>query len=192
MARKGTGAGARGGSANLTWPQAQKLVAALGREAHLARRVETERRRLGWSQETLAREMTKAGCPLPQSAISKIEKPASGGRRAITVEEAIAFSKVFDLPLVELVLPEKAMGSSRVLTALAEGPDRLRDLIVAQQAYESILAGLARDLRADSSWVEDIEADLAEERESLEEAGLSLKDSMRTRFLLDVLEAAKA
>src|SRR5688572_2896586 len=41
-------------------------------EENMAARVAWEMRRRGWSQERLAREMAEAGCPLHQSAISKI------------------------------------------------------------------------------------------------------------------------
>jgi transcriptional regulator with XRE-family HTH domain len=81
-------------------------------EDGLARRVSAERERLGWSQEKLAREMENAGHPIHQSAISKIEKRR--GRRQITVDEALGFSKVFSIPLPDLLLPPE-LAASRVL-----------------------------------------------------------------------------
>lgn len=75
-------------------------------EENIAARIEWEMRRRGWSQERLAKEMTDAGCPMHQSAISKIIKPGKGvKRRAITVNEAVAFARVFEVPLDELQLP---------------------------------------------------------------------------------------
>jgi transcriptional regulator with XRE-family HTH domain len=89
----------------ISWAEGHRLIEKVGGEDHLALRVTTERNRLGLSQEKLAEAMVAAGCPVPQSAISKIENPGRGGRRAISVEEAIAFAKVFDVPLGELLLP---------------------------------------------------------------------------------------
>lgn len=75
-------------------------------EENVALRIAWEMRRRGWSQERMAQELTNAGCPTHQSAISKIINPRpDGSRRAITVDEAIALARVFDIPLEELPLP---------------------------------------------------------------------------------------
>jgi len=87
-------------------------------EANLARRVEYERRRRGWSQERLATQMVRAGVPVHQSAISKIERTTD--RRAITVDEALAFARVFDLPVVEMLKPVEAAMSEEVARLFAE------------------------------------------------------------------------
>src|SRR5262249_8645434 len=70
-------------------------------EANLARRIVFERERRGWSQGDLAREVTKAGYPLHQTAIWKIERGQP--RRRITVSEAVALAKVFDTDVAELL-----------------------------------------------------------------------------------------
>ncbi|MFG1943330.1 helix-turn-helix domain-containing protein [Nonomuraea sp. NPDC048826] len=75
-------------------------------EENVALRIAWEMRRRGWSQERMAQELTNAGCPTHQSAISKIVNPRpDGSRRAISVDEAIALSRVFGVPLEELPLP---------------------------------------------------------------------------------------
>lgn len=63
------------------------------RQDHLrvAARVAWERRRRKWSGRTLAERMTEVGCPMDQSAISKLE----GGKRGISVEELVGFALVF-------------------------------------------------------------------------------------------------
>lgn len=72
-------------------------------EENFARRIEYEMDRRQWSQERVAREMNRAGCPIHQSAISKITRPRRGiSRRSITLEEAVSFSRVFDLALDEM------------------------------------------------------------------------------------------
>ncbi|MFI7461852.1 helix-turn-helix domain-containing protein [Nonomuraea sp. NPDC049646] len=78
-------------------------------EENVALRLAWEMRRRGWSQDRMAQEMTKAGCPTHQSAISKIVNPKPGvPRRSISVAEMIAMSAVFNVPLQELPLPREA------------------------------------------------------------------------------------
>lgn len=175
-----------GGSARLTWPEAHKLVTALGREDYLAERIEAERRARGWSQERLAVEMTNAGCPLPQSAISKIEKPARGGRRAITVGEAITFSRVLDIPLVELVLPVGAMGHASVLKDLADGPSLRSAAESAREHYESVVRRLAERMRGDTMWLDTLKNQLEHALADAEEQGRAPENSPRVMFLRDV------
>jgi transcriptional regulator with XRE-family HTH domain len=75
-------------------------------ERLLASRVKELRVNRGWTQADLAREMTAAGCPIHQTAVSRIEKPSTtDGRRAIMLDEAIAFARVFEVPLGRLVSP---------------------------------------------------------------------------------------
>ncbi|GAA4517880.1 helix-turn-helix domain-containing protein [Nonomuraea ferruginea] len=75
-------------------------------EENVALRIAWEMRRRGWSQERMAQELTHAGCPTHQSAISKIVNPKpDGSRRAISVDEAIALARVFGIALEELPLP---------------------------------------------------------------------------------------
>jgi transcriptional regulator with XRE-family HTH domain len=82
--------------------------------------------------------MTKAGAPMNQSAIWKIEngKP----RRRITVDEAIAFAKVFEVPLDELLTPvghpadKRPFAANRVLFAKASEYLRLEEM--ADNAWE--------------------------------------------------------
>lgn len=63
------------------------------RRDHLivAARVAWERRRRGWTGQELAERLTKAGCPMDQPTISKLER----GSRGISVNELVAFSEVF-------------------------------------------------------------------------------------------------
>lgn len=72
-------------------------------ETNLARRIAHERERLGMSYEGLADRMTKAGCAIQPSAIYKIEK-AKPPRR-ISVDELVAFSAVFGVPVEQLLMP---------------------------------------------------------------------------------------
>lgn len=74
-------------------------------EVGLARRIAFERlgQKPPWSYEGLAKRMTDAGCAINASAIYKIEK--SDPPRRITVDELVAFSAVFDVPIEDLLVP---------------------------------------------------------------------------------------
>ena len=97
------------------------------REENLARRIRYEMNRRGWSQERMAAEMTKAGLPLHQSAISKIiNTNERGKRRTISVDEALVFSKVFEIPLEALLLPV-AVAKSHELKLITERISTLSD-----------------------------------------------------------------
>lgn len=119
-------------------------AAQLASEEALARRITYERERRGWSPGGLAAQMTKAGHPLNQSSVWKIENGQP--RRKITVDEMIGFSKVFELPFDELLSPlhdwvreeivETATNITTILlsfdnfhTALMDELDRLRTIL---------------------------------------------------------------
>ncbi len=90
----------------------------LGGEEGLARRVAYERERRGWSTEGLAKRVTDAGCPINQSAIWKIEN--GNPPRRITYDEALAFARVFDLPLDELSIPPEIAASATLRQLVAQ------------------------------------------------------------------------
>lgn len=78
----------------------------------LARRIAYERERRGWKQATLARRMTEAGFEMTQSTVSKFER-AEDARR-ITVDELLAFAKVFETRVQDLLVPLPAVLSREV------------------------------------------------------------------------------
>jgi len=147
-------------------------------EANFARRIEYERRRRGWSQERLAALMTKAGVPTPQSAISKIEKPR--GRRAITVDEALTFAHVFEIPFGEMLKPVEAAMNEEVArlwasyweagAALAEARDaadsirfKLGELIDRESGAGEALKAVLRERDPESHWVDEVPEWLVEQ-----------------------------
>lgn len=83
-------------------------------EDHLAQRIELERTLRGWSYEGLAKRVTDAGCPISPSAIHKIEK--ANPRRRITVDEAIAYAEVFEIPVNDLLVPPKLAGKAEFVS----------------------------------------------------------------------------
>jgi len=174
------------GRPSLNWEEAGALLSATSSERELARRLTEERQARGWSQERLAREVTAVGVPLPQSAISKIEKPAPGGRRAITVQEAIGFSIVFDVPLLELLLPANARDQVQDLRAFAEGPGRRRHMDLAVDTYWGRVRRVAWKCHLKVDWWERVEEALALAQSA------AISDSDALSFYTDVLAAAHA
>lgn len=87
-------------------------------EHNLARRIAWEMNQRGWSQERMAKEMTDAGFPLHQSSVSKIVNPKDGKRRAISVDDAIGFAKVFGVTVEDLLIPLEAVLDSRIRDTL--------------------------------------------------------------------------
>lgn len=72
-------------------------------EQAVARRMAYERERRGMTYAGLASRMRQAGCPIQDSALFKIEK--GDPPRRITVDELLALSTVFEIPLAEFITP---------------------------------------------------------------------------------------
>lgn len=98
-------------------------------EAGLARRVAYERQRLDMSLDGLAKRMSDAGCPIHASAIYKIEK--GDPPRRITVDELVAFSMVFDVPITDLLLPPEAVANNQIKLLFEEWVRRWQEAAVA-------------------------------------------------------------
>ena len=73
----------------------------IGAERILAARVERERQARGWSYQRVADAMTEAGCSTTGSALFKIQNIEHP--RRITVDEFVALSRVWAIPLERLV-----------------------------------------------------------------------------------------
>lgn len=86
-------------------------------ETVLADRLGRERRRRGWSQERLAKEVATAlGRPFPQSSVSKLERGPEG--RIISAAELVAFGRVFEVDPLALMLPDDSFEVRQAVTAL--------------------------------------------------------------------------
>lgn len=111
-----------------------------GSEHELRRRVAYERERRGWSTAGLAARLTQvAGCPIQQSAIWKIEN--GDPPRRVTVDELVAFARVFDVTVEELLRPVEAVISDDV----AELYDRMTLLLEAQATLDAENRRLVED-----------------------------------------------
>ena len=132
--------------------QLDRLVPTLGREVHVALKVKQLREERGWSQEELARRMTAAGMSIHQSAISKIEK-TGGGRRSISLDEAVAFAHTFALTLTELLLPDGSREEVRALQAFADGPSLEQQAHLANMELARARHLVLERMLEDQGWV---------------------------------------
>lgn len=108
----------------------------------MAERIAFEQGRRRWSNAELAKRLAAAGCPIDQSAISKIYsgKPKP---RAISTNELAAFSQVLDVPVTELLRPLRAALSVQANDLLQELDDRRSAVIKAASAAQDVLRRVA-------------------------------------------------
>jgi transcriptional regulator with XRE-family HTH domain len=97
---------------------------AQGADELAPRRIRYERERRGWSTAELARQVTDAGAPIRQQAIWEIENRHPP--RRISLGEAIAIAKVFDLDILDLTDPPDSVLTAR-MRSLIEDFDALED-----------------------------------------------------------------
>lgn len=116
-------------------------VADLRSEESLARRIADEREKRGWSYEGLAKRMTDAGCPVNASGLYKIEKVEP--RRRITVNELVALSEVFKVPVADLLLPPEAIEHRQLAVYAFRLRDAWADLMSATTDVEAALTDIA-------------------------------------------------
>jgi transcriptional regulator with XRE-family HTH domain len=132
-------------------------------EPFVAARVALERETRGWSYEGLAKRMTDVGCPIQASAIYKIEKATP--RRRITVDELVAFAKVFDLSVEELMV-DPAQAMSRQIAQLLE---RFHALRRSYQANQAMAAKQAAEMQAVRQQLADLVCDYPESKRAVQE-----------------------
>lgn len=103
----------------------------IDKERTLARRIVELRDQRGFTNESLARRMTDAGCPIRDSAIYKIEKGTPP--RRITVDELFGFAAAFEMPVTDLLI----WGSGNPLRE-STVPRHLQDLEVLFQRFSEL------------------------------------------------------
>jgi transcriptional regulator with XRE-family HTH domain len=104
----------------------------IAKEANVAERITLERVARGLSYEALAKLMTEQGCYIAGSAIFRIEKGTPP--RHITVDELVAFAKVFDTTEDDLLAPVELKRKER-------GRQLVRDVF---QVWEALPADVYR------------------------------------------------
>jgi len=146
------------------WDDVSRLVRDVGREDHVAQRMQLERAARGWSQSELARQLAAIGYSwLDQPAISAIESPRAGAskRRSVRVDEALALSRVFDIPLAELLVPEDALEDIVVRRDFARGSEEYRTFQHTLGMYAAFLDRLAGQMTEQPRWDAEIDHELA-------------------------------
>lgn len=143
----------------LGWSEGNDLINSIGAEKFLAERIEAERKRLGLSQAALSDRLAKVNHPLHQSAISKIESPpATDGRRGISIDEAIGFSKVFGVPLGELLLPPASLDRANSWRQFSEAVRLFEEIRALRVGYEGLIKGLRAAVLQDEELGEQVRA----------------------------------
>jgi transcriptional regulator with XRE-family HTH domain len=98
-------------------------------ERWVAERIQRERAARGWSYEAVANAMADVGCPLPASAVFKIEK--GDPPRKISLDEFLAFAQVFGMAPDHLMAPPEAADeeeTARLLEEVTEASERVEEL----------------------------------------------------------------
>lgn len=135
---------------------------ALLTESALAARVAAEREKRGWTYEGLAVRMGQAGCPINQSGLYKIEKGEP--RRRITVDELVAFSEVFQVPVDQLLLPPDLALSREAAVLLIAWYNAQSAEVRAKADTESALASLKEHVAQHPEIVDRVEEQVAKLR----------------------------
>lgn len=141
-------------------------------DAWAAWRVAHERERNGWTQTELARLVTEAGAPIRQQTIWEIEN--RNPPRRISLSEAIAFSKVFDIDLEQLGAPPEEVVRVRV----ADLKQERRDWRTKTDQLISLLHGLRTQPALDPATYQAIKSELREGIDSVSEAAGEVRASL--------------
>lgn len=114
-------------------------------EGNVAARVALEREVRGWSTTELAARMTKAGVPMNQTAVWRIE--SAKPRRKITLDEALGFSRVFELPLEELMSPPEEGLDMRARQLAQEVVESFYDAREANDRLDAAIKAIVRHIQ---------------------------------------------
>lgn len=95
-----------------------RLVSELGSERYVIERIRNEMKARSWSQAELSRRMaestSRSGGVLAQGVLSKMLRGGQDGRgRRVSIEQLITLSKVFGVPLNELLVPASTLANIR-------------------------------------------------------------------------------
>jgi len=99
-------------------------------DSYVARRLDHEQKKRGWSNAKLAQRMGRAGCAMDPSALSKIK----AGKRKINVEELASFAQVLAVSVQDLLKPLELALSTEINEVLEELDERRHALMEASNA----------------------------------------------------------
>lgn len=115
-------------------------------EGNAAARVALEREVRGWSTTELADRVTRAGVKMNQTAVWRIENGTP--RRRINLDEALAFARVFELPLEELMAPPLEGLDVNGRRLVQEAVEAFYEAREAQDRLHHAVTGIADHIRA--------------------------------------------
>lgn len=143
-----------------------RLVAELGSERYVVERIRVEMDKRGWSQAELSRRMEESaregnGGVLHQGVLSKLLRGDRG--RHVSIDQLITLSKVFAIPLNELLVPDAVLSNVRGWRYLMEAADVQNEIRELEYKYADHLL-LLRPMLAQSP---ELVARIREYREEL-------------------------
>lgn len=124
----------------------------LSAEANFARRLRVTRESLGLSQADLADQITKAGVPMPQQTVARIE----AGKRSIRLNEARLISQILKVSLQEM-MSDPLVGMAPDEMSILVG-DSVQELI----SLEEEIAENYRQLEEGKGRVRELEGERAD------------------------------
>jgi len=129
-----------------------RLVAELGSEKYVIERIRDEMQVRGWSQAELSRRMVestgRSGGVLAQGVLSKMLRGGQDGRgRHVSIEQLITLSKVFSVPLNELLVPASTLANIRGWRYLMEAGELQNEIRHLRTDYKERVIDVGRMLR---------------------------------------------
>jgi len=129
-----------------------RLVAELGSEKYVIERLRDEMKARGWSQAELSRRMVestgRSGGVLAQGVLSKMLRGGQDGRgRHVSIEQLITLSKVFSVPLNELLVPASTLANIRGWRYLMEAGELQNEIRHLRTDYKERVIDVGRMLR---------------------------------------------
>lgn len=118
-----------------TWEMVSELIAKYGSQENAARRIRQWAEAEGWSEQTIAKKVN-----MNQSSVWKIMNPdRPSGRRNVSIQDAINFSRIFKKSLAELLLPDGVMLHLDGWSAFLESTENLNEVRDAARLYSDAI-----------------------------------------------------
>ncbi|WP_100811945.1 MULTISPECIES: helix-turn-helix domain-containing protein [unclassified Microbacterium] len=139
----------------------------------------------------LARRLQDVGWTTDRTTLWKIENSAAGnGRRKITIDELLAFAKVFGVTVAELLLPEGGVAQLETHAAMVAAIDALETAQKAWIAY-AVAVGNAQQYLNDATNREQLRARFEAWRDDLEENQTAQEVTLWKRDVAKRIEQGK-
>ncbi len=158
-----------------SWSEVSALIQSEGDERNVGTQIRRAREERGWSQTELAERVSRVLHPYSEKVSSSIDRVAvwrienpdakSGGRR-VTIAELIAFAKVFNMTIAELLLPTGAADRQKAWAAVEAAFEALQAVRMATSTYREAVMRV----RAFADVDEELSHQIIERRDAVQEA----------------------